>query len=301
MQMTIAIPIMDQLSDAIGILKLLRDNTSRNVEFLIIDNGSTDPVEDVFRRYIRPAKLNYIRNEQNIGLVKTMQQAYENCKTEYLTILHDDVFIYEKNWDITVLELIKNIGNIGVAGFFGVQGIGKVGERIQDVEYENQAPGMSNMLEAEKHGMRLKSDWSACASVDGFAMIINMELLNKTNGFDQRYQYHHYYDRDICLESLRYGYNNIVVGVMCHHLSGLTANRGQYQNWIDEKTAKDRTEDQELRTGDKWTHDTNAKIFYDKWNEVTPLYVLSDFSFRQNNIQYQFGEYQGDKIRGYKL
>jgi GT2 family glycosyltransferase len=299
--LTIAIPIMDQLSDAIGILKLLRDNTSRATEFLIIDNGSTDPVEDVFRNYIKPSKLNYIRNEQNIGLVKTMQQAYENCQTEYLAIMHDDVFIYEKDWDVTVLQLIKSMGNIGVAGFFGVQGIGKVGERIQDVDKSGQAPGMSNMLEAEKHGMRLKTDWHPCATVDGFTMIIDMELLRKTGGFDQRYKYHHYYDRDICLESLRHGYNNIVIGVSCHHLSGLTANRGQYQTWIDSQTAQSREGDEKGRTGDKWTHDTNAELFFNKWKEVTPLYVLEDFSFRDNSIKYTFGEYQKDKIRGYKL
>lgn len=299
--LTIAIPIMDQLADSIGILKLLRDNSSKNVEFLIIDNGSVDPVSERIYKYVKPGRLNFIRNEENIGLVKTMQQIYENCQTDYLAILHDDVFIYEKDWDVRVLKIMKELPNIGVAGFFGIQGIGMVGERIQDVEKETQAPGISNMLEAEQHGMRIRTDWTPCATVDGFSMIINMELLKKTNGFDQQYKFHHYYDRDICLESLRHGYNNIVINVPCHHLSGLTANRGQYQSWIDGKTATERTGDKEMRTGDKWTHDTNAEIFYNKWHEVTPLYILSDFSFRKNNVQYQFGEYKGDAIRGYKL
>ena len=102
-KMTLAIPCYNQLHDSKGPLGTLRYNTSDETEFMIIDNGSTDPVEEFCRKYLKPKRMNFIRNETNLGLVKTLQQAYENCETDVLTITHNDVFLYEKNWDIRIL------------------------------------------------------------------------------------------------------------------------------------------------------------------------------------------------------
>lgn len=274
MKMTLCIPIMNQLNDCKASLALLKYNTSDDTEFMIIDNGSTEDVEKFVLRYLRPKKLQFIRNEENIGLVKTMQQAYKNCKTDVLALTHNDVFIYEKDWDKRVLSYFETIEKLGGVGFFGSQGCGPIGERIQDVPRSNIAAGFSNMLEAEIHGMRLFNEYRPAAIFDGFFMAFSMEMLKKGNGFDQRYQYHHLYDRDAALESLRRGYKNIVVNVPCHHLSGLTANRSEYQTWIDEKTKH------EGFTGDKFTHDHNTDLFKEKFKDVLPLYVRDDFTFK---------------------
>lgn len=273
-KLTLAIPVMNQLHDTKGILANLRYMTSDDVEWLIIDNGSTDPYETYIRRYLKPYRLNYVRNNENVGLVKSMQQAYENCETEILAITHNDVFIYEKDWDKRILKYFEEIENLGIVGFFGAQGCGPIGERIQDVPSVDVAAGMSNMLEAEIHGMRMQEEWRPAAVFDGFMMIFNMEMLKKGDGFDQRYLYHHIYDRDASLESLKRGYKNITVNVSCHHVSGVTANRPEYQTWIDKETKhKD-------YTGDKYTHDYNSTLFEKKFKDVLPVYVENDFSFR---------------------
>jgi len=216
---------MNQLNDTKGVMGTLKYNTSDDTEWMIIDNGSTEPVEDFFVKNLKPKRMNYIRNEENIGLVKTIQQAYDNCETDILAITHSDVFIYEKDWDKRIISYFEKMPNLGAAGFFGAQGCGPIGERIQDVPSAGVMAGMSNMLEAEIHGMRMEKEWHPVAIFDGLMMIFRMDMLRKGNGFDQRYIYHHIYDRDASLESLRRGYNNIVVNVPCHHLSGTTANR----------------------------------------------------------------------------
>ena len=119
-------------------------------------------------------------------------------------------------------------------------------------------------------------------------MIFNMKMLKEGNGFDQRYHYHHIYDRDISLESLRRGYKNIVVNIPCHHLCGLTANHAGYQTWIDEKTGKTNF------TGDKWTHDENSRLFTEKWENALSLYVEDDFSFRKSKEG--MWDFKGDAI-----
>jgi GT2 family glycosyltransferase len=286
-KLTLAIPFLNQLNDAKAPLATFRHNTSEDTEWLIIDNGSTDPIEDFILKFIKPKRMNFIRNESNVGLVKSYQQAYENCTTEFLAITHNDVFVFEKDWDKRVVKLFEEMPDLGGVGFFGSAGCGPVGERIQDVKYSGQMAGLSNMLEAEVHGMRLDKEWEYVSIFDGFMMIFRMEMLKKVGGFDQRYKYHHIYDRDASLESLRQGYKNIVVNVPCHHLSGLTANRSDYQDWIKKLQGRE--------DGDMFTHDENSKIFREKFDSVLPLYVESDGTFR-TGTQGQWN-FKGDAIK----
>lgn len=272
MKLSIAIPVMNQLQDAKGVLGLLKYMSSDDVEFIIIDNGSTDNYEDFLLHTLKPKKMQYIKNKKNVGMVVSMQQAYEACTSDVLALTHNDVLIYEKNWDKRVLKYFEEMPDVGGMGFFGAQGCGPVGERIQDVPVSGIAAGMSNMLEAELHGMRMEKDWNYCAIFDGLMMIFRMKMLKKGNGFDQTYKYHHLYDRDASLEVLKRGYTNIVVNVPCHHLSGLTANRSEYQNWINKMTGQE--------NGDKWIHDDNSRVFAEKFKDVLPLYVENNGSFR---------------------
>ena len=289
-KLTLAIPFLNQLQEAKAPLATFRHNTSEETEWLIIDNGSTDDIEGFILDYLKPKRMQFLRNETNIGLVKSYQQAYENCTTEFLAIAHNDVFVFEKDWDKRVIKLFEEHPEIGGIGFFGAQGCGPVGERIQDVRFAGQMAGLSNMLEAEIHGMRMNKDWQYVSIFDGFMMIYRMEALKKSNGFDQRYNYHHIYDRDSSLEILRNGYKNAVINVPCHHLSGLTANRSDYQDWIKKLQGRE--------DGDMFTHDENSKIFKEKFKDVLPLYVEDDGSFRIGS-QGQW-DYKGDIIKKMK-
>ncbi|MFA5013952.1 MAG: glycosyltransferase [Actinomycetota bacterium] len=294
LRLTIVIPIMNQLRDIIGILGLLKTVTSPEVEWLIIDNNSTDPVEKTFREYIKPKKLNYVRNKENLGLVKTYQQIYELCETDVLAIIHNDVYIYEQYWDRRILSYFEQMKDLGMAGFFGAQGCLPNGGRLQMSERADQAAGLSNMIEAEIHGMRMKEEWKPVAIFDGFALIFRMEMLKKNNGIDQNYQYFHLYDRELGLASLRLGYKNIVVNVPCHHVSGVTAVRPEYQEWINKKMGVE-------KDGDLLTHDRNTEIFKNKWGDVLPLYVNDDFSFRSGEVWPGSGFfYKSDKIVNFK-
>lgn len=292
MRLTLSLPVMNQLNDTKSALGTFRYNTSENSEWLVIDNGSTDKYEDFLLHYLRPRRLNYVRNEENIGLVKTMQQAYENCETEILALSHNDVFVYEKDWDQRIIAYFEKMPDLGAIGFFGAQGCGPKGERIQDVPSPGVMSGFSNMLEAEIHGFRLQEDWKPAAIFDGFMMIFRMEMLKKGNGFDTQYIYHHIYDRDASLESLRRGYKNIVVNVPCHHIGGITANRAEYQEWINKKIT---TPD---FSADKLTHDTNSETFAEKFKDVLPLYVENDFSYRTGSAD--IWNFKGDAIRKMK-
>src|SRR3990167_7299138 len=134
--LTILVPVMNNLRWAMSFFGNLKYLTSEDVEWIVVDNGSIDPIERYLRDYIKPKKLNFIRFEENIGLMETNKLAYETCTTDLLMLLHTDCFIFEKNWDQRVRGYFdpstsSGIDKLGIAGFFGAQGCGMDGGRIQ--------------------------------------------------------------------------------------------------------------------------------------------------------------------------
>jgi GT2 family glycosyltransferase len=293
---SVVIPVMNQLHDTKGVLGLLKHITSDNTELIFIDNGSQDNYEEFIYKYLKPKKVQYIRNETNIGVLNTMQQGYEASESDIITYLHNDVFIYEKDWDKAVIEIMTNNPEIGIIGAFGASGVGPDGGRIQKVKY-GHAPGFSSMLEAEVHGERIEiGQTKYVAIMDGFFMSIRRDLLKKTGGFDtKRYQWHHFYDRDICLESIRHGYKNIVLGFPIHHWSGRTANQSEYQEQIKKEYGHGHLDHTKQYVGDKATHDDNMARFGEKWGDVLPIYVNAE-----NGSLEQQEPYKGNRIIGYE-
>jgi len=291
MTITVCIPLINGLREAMPALALLKVNTTDDVEWMIIDNGSTESVEKYIMNYIKPKKLNYIRNEDNPGLIKNNQFAYENTDSDIIIYLHADTFIYEKNWNRRIEKYFEEIPNLGMAGLFGAQGCGKDGGRVQKVESFRFQAGLSNMVEAEIHGRRLHEPYRACAIYDSFGMMCSRKMLNATKGFDMNYKYHHYYDRDLPLESLRHGFKNIVVNIYCHHVGNIAASTPLYQEW-QKKTIGNATDSIQI-------HNMNKEYFMKKWDEVLPLYVNKDFTFLSTD--YGDWRFTGDKIVGYKL
>lgn len=292
MKMTIMIPFINNLRFAMPAMGSLKYHTSEETEWMVIDNGSTEPVEKYITQYVKPKRLRYQRFEENQGLQLTNKWAYENCETELLCLLHNDVYIYEKDWDQRIIKYFEEIDKLGIAGFFGAQGTLTNGGRVQDVEFPGQMSGLSNAVEAEIHGMKMKQNWRSCAIFDSYAMVLNMDMLRAGDGFDMRYRFHHFYDRDISLESLRRGYKNIVVNVPHHHVGGMTDANPTYQTWLKGQIGSSMEDGQ--------VHNENMAKFIKKWEAVTPLYVNDDFSFREGPIMGMIGhEYKGDAIVGY--
>jgi GT2 family glycosyltransferase len=102
--------------------------------------------------------------------------------------------------------------------------------------------------------------WNYVAVLDGFCLICNIKMLEKVGGFDERsYPLHHMYDNDICLESIRAGYKNIVIDMDVDHHGGMT---DVGEDWA---APFGKTKDQ--------VHKEAHPPFYQKWRGVLPYRV----------------------------
>lgn len=227
MNLAVGVPILNQQVITQQFVEQLRSTQEGSVPLVIVDNGS-----DIFVREwlvgLEEGDM-VIRNDENAGVVKALNQIYQYCKNwaDYIFYTHNDVMVYEQGWNKKIERILSEVPNVGVAGFYGAKGIGVPGiyrspyVMQQLIRIEN----VSNCHRMDAvHGYRpiRAGEWEDVAVQDGFSLIVSVELLNKTNGFDRAYPPHHMYDNDICMESLDKGYRNIVISMDAQHLGGRT-------------------------------------------------------------------------------
>lgn len=261
MKLTIAIAVFNQLSDTKSCWGSHVQNVENKneVELLVVDNGSNDGSKEWIEKFVFPHFPDHkcVRNEENIGLVATQQQIYKEAKGDVIAIIHNDLLILEKGWDARVVKLFESNPNIGLAGFFGYLGLDRSGGRFGC---------SSNFVEAEVHGDRFTGE-KRVLGFDGISLICSRAMLDKVGGFDQEYCYHHFYDKDISMASAVAGFENWYIGVYCHHFNGLTANRPDYQTWIEKKMGTSGY------TGDITSYKASEARFISKWKDRLPYQV----------------------------
>src|SRR5277367_2609330 len=91
--LTIAIPTFNRCQFLRQLLDSLGEQTRGDdrVEILVSDNASPDETSAVVAEARRQGtRLNYIRNEENIGADANFLQCYERATSKYLWIFSDD-------------------------------------------------------------------------------------------------------------------------------------------------------------------------------------------------------------------
>lgn len=260
--MTIVVPIMGSLGDSKPVFGSWIATIGCEADLLIIDNAAHVDEKQVtfFANYVNPqwqGNVDYAPQETNLGVVKSMQFAYEYLKdTDILAFIHNDLYLYTPGWGRQVIDWFTEHPETGLLGFFGAEGVHPSSGRFNV---------WNNMLEAEIHGNRFREGFKQVAVLDGLSMIASRKMLDVRHGVDTSYDIHHFYDLDLSLESIDRGFKNYVLPVYCHHQSGITACRPLFQRWADEYTGEER--------GEQVLYHKNLQRFRDKWSHRLPYSV----------------------------
>lgn len=260
--LTIVVPIMGGFGESRPFWGcLLNMVQGPDTDLRVIDNtGYDEGQKEYLERFVFAhwnGKTYYDQMEDNLGMIKSMQHAYEKereDKNRVLAFVHNDLYIYQLGWDNLVKEFMRD--DIGILGFFGGEHCGLGGGRLYN---------WSNMLDAESHGGRNTGEHKEVAVLDGMTLMTNIKMLDVKDGFDLDYDVHHFYDADICLESLDRGFKNYSLNFPVHHQGGLTACRGDFQEWANKYVGHD--------GGEQVIYSKNRDLFERKWNARLPYHV----------------------------
>ncbi len=82
-----------------------------NLEVVVSDNHSTDPIQDVMGRYMSDPRLKYFRNETNLGMIGNFRKAlYDYSTGDYALHLDGDDYFIDPAYIRRAMDLIDRQG-----------------------------------------------------------------------------------------------------------------------------------------------------------------------------------------------
>ena len=88
-------------------IESILNQTFKNFEFLIINDGSTDRTDQIIKSF-NDSRIIYIKNEHNLGIVKTLNKGLGLIKSEYIVRMDADDISYPKRIEYQVSFMDKN-------------------------------------------------------------------------------------------------------------------------------------------------------------------------------------------------
>lgn len=89
-KISLCVPTCNRASLLRQCLSTLLAQTARDVEVLVVDNGSVDETEAVVGAFSQDPRLRYVRNPQNLGPQGNWNRCLELARGEHIAICHDD-------------------------------------------------------------------------------------------------------------------------------------------------------------------------------------------------------------------
>lgn len=95
-------------------IESILNQTYKDFEFIIINDGSTDGTEDIILSYDDP-RIVYLKNEENSGIVASLNNGLKYAKGQYIARMDaDDIALLERfEKQVDYLENNQNVGVLG--------------------------------------------------------------------------------------------------------------------------------------------------------------------------------------------
>lgn len=92
------------------------DQSYRNLEFVIVNDGSQDRTLEICSRYAElDPRIKLYSNDRNLGLTYTRNRALENCTGDYIAVNDADDFSYPERLE-RQLAFMENHPEVGICG-----------------------------------------------------------------------------------------------------------------------------------------------------------------------------------------
>jgi hypothetical protein len=160
MTVTVGIPTYNRSGLLRETVASVLAQTYENVRVLISDNASDDDTAEVVASF-GDARIEYLRAEENVGMIGNFNRVIEHARTEYLMLLPDDDLLYPDHLSetVAVLERFRSVG-VAHTAFDLIDGSSEVVRRSVSV-----APG-GEAVEIETGERFLErsmtSTWTVC-------------------------------------------------------------------------------------------------------------------------------------------
>jgi len=206
MKCDIIIPVWNQLTFTKDCIESIMRNTSGEYGIIIIDNASDEETKKYLETLKAFGKLPVvlIRNEENLGFIKAVNQGMASSAADFICILNNDTIV-AKGWLKEMIDIAGAGGDIGIVN----PSSNNLGQK--------PASGEPVDLYAEKIVRNSGQSVELSAAI-GFCMLIKREVIRKIGLFDEIYGMGNFEDTDFSRRAVKEGYKCVrACGAYVYH------------------------------------------------------------------------------------
>jgi GT2 family glycosyltransferase len=221
---SIIIPCYNQHEVTIECLNSIKDNTTLEHEIIIIDNGSDPRFENINL----PINCHIVRNEENLGFPKAVNQGIEISKGEYIILLGNDVIV-TPDWEWRLVKYLQRGFSIVSPVTNYCAGMQKTFARV----YSNrkELDSIAKDISIASNGIVSEVNW-----IIGFCMAFSKELVGEIGLLDDSNWPCCGEDIEYCLRAKDKGKKiGIIEEVYVHHIGSVTLSDMDNRGEIDYK------------------------------------------------------------------
>ena len=185
---------------------------------VIIDNGSDDPYREEDLGHV-PFVTSIIRNEENRGFYYPLLQLLNfTTSADLVGLMHNDLFIYEKNWDSRMVSSFVNNPRLGMVGVCGSDEIDDRGGRGGGT--------MCNFLgqlgQRQEHTGKRVTGVHPAIIFDSMFMLMRRPVVDALS-IDEHITLCHFMDKLWPIKAMAAGWKCAVIGILVDHAGGQTS------------------------------------------------------------------------------
>lgn len=214
MDCDIIIPVWNQPALTKDCIESIFKYTGGGYRIIAIDNASSAETKNYLQglKAEKPGVAEVIRNEENLGFVKAVNQGIAASKAPYLCILNNDTLV-TKDWLEEMIAVAESAGDIGIVN----PSSNNLGQK--------PANGEPLELYAEKMAKEKGNSIELGAAI-GFCMLIKRKLINEIGAFDEIYGMGNFDDTDFSRRAVRAGYRCVrACGAYVYHRENASFNK----------------------------------------------------------------------------
>jgi len=203
-QLSIVLVFYQQAHLSYLCLQSLLEFADVSYELIIVDNNSTDNTAALLNKI---DNATVIRNTDNLGFVKAVNQAAEVAKGEYILLLNNDALI-EKNTLSNALEVIKSDESVGAVGAKIKLLDGSTQEAGSIIFSDGACLGYGRGKPTDSYEFMYQRDVDYCS---GAFLLFRNSSFKALGGFDLDYAPAYYEESDFCIRLQKQGLRIVYV------------------------------------------------------------------------------------------
>lgn len=250
---SIIIPVYNNYLYTFNCLEAIQKNSPKSLEYeiIIVDDCSSDQTVQELGQI---SGIQVIRNEENLGFIRSCNYGASQAKGKYLYFLNNDTQILAGCLE-NLFVLIESSSLIGAVGSKLIYPNGKLQEAGGIIWQDGTGWNYGRLDDIDQ------PEYNYVRSVDycsGASLLVSTILFNQLGGFSENFLPAYYEDTDLCFAIRTLGYKVVYQpkSQVIHH-EGITSGT-------------------DLNSGVKQYQKVNQIKFFNKWQEDLKQHYLSE-------------------------